>query len=125
MELDLQAPVHAVPEELGLHAGLGRQSDPFANSQADATTNQIVRQLDDGSCPQLSRIYNCVAERIEERPNLLVGFGSSGCQHLQASVRNAIFANDERRIHDSRIAQAKLALDAPYEVRAAARKINI
>src|SRR4029077_2106102 len=28
-------------------------------------------------------------------------------------------------IHDSRIAQAKLALDAPYEVRAAARKINI
>ena len=82
MELDLEAPAHAVPEELRLCPSLGAQDDSFSDRQADAPTNQIVRQLDHGSCSQLSRVDNCIAECIEERLHLFVSFEISGCQHL-------------------------------------------
>ena len=62
MELDLQAPMHAIPEELGVHPGLGPQDDPLADRQTDSTTHQVVRQLDHGSRSKLARIDNRVAE---------------------------------------------------------------
>src|SRR5262245_17313601 len=108
MELDFEAPTHAVPEDLGIDAGLGTQHNAFTNRQADSPAHQVVRQLDHRSRSQWTYIYDGIAERIEDRLYFLVRFEISRRQYLQASVGDSIFTDDQWRIHDPRSAQTEL-----------------
>src|SRR5262245_29672646 len=100
MELNLETPPHAVPEHLGIYPRLGAQNDSFSDRQTYSTTNQVVRKLDHSATSQLSRVDNRVAECIEQRLYPFIGFQSPGRQHLQATVGNPIFTDNQRRIHD-------------------------
>src|ERR1043166_7938117 len=125
MKLNFQSPTHAVPEELWVDTGFGTQNNAFPNREAYTTANQVVRQLDHGPCSQFACIDNRIAECVKQGFHLFVNYGISRRQYLEASGRNPVCTNNQRRIHHPRSSQAELNCDPPYQIRAAAGKINI
>src|SRR6266550_6061598 len=105
--------------------GFCAQNNPFTDCQLNATSNQVVRQFNHGSGSQVPGVDQRVAEGVEERLYFLVGCSRTRCQHLNASVRNSLFPDNERCVHDSRATQPKLRVNAPYKIWVAAGKINI